>query len=105
VSSNVIPLARRDPASTRDGQPGRPAAVVPITRAAGYSAAEVAGMLSISLATTYRLMRSGDIPANKTRGRWTVPKRRFHTWLDNLPEASVEDIDREMWAAQRKDHQ
>lgn len=81
--TNVIPLPRRpDPASQPAGT-GTPA---PVGRAV-YTVKEVAYLLSLSLGSTYALIRSGDIPAIKLGGRWAVPRRRFHEWLDNLPEA------------------
>jgi excisionase family DNA binding protein len=101
--SNVVPLipraareATRQPAHTTApaGQP------TPISRAV-YTVAEVAKLLSLSLGSTYALARTGDIPAKKMGGRWVVPKRRFHAWLDDLPEASAEDIEREAATALR----
>lgn len=47
-----------------------------------YTVREVAELLSLSLGSTYALIRSGDIPALKLGGRWVVPKKRFHEWLD-----------------------
>jgi excisionase family DNA binding protein len=66
-----------------------------ITRAV-YTVAEVAELLSLSLGSTYAMVRSGDIPARKLGGRWVVPKRRFHAWLDDLPEATDDDVIREI---------
>jgi excisionase family DNA binding protein len=56
-------------------------------RAAGpelavYTVAEVAVLLGLSLAGTYALIRSGEIPAKKMGGRWIIPSGRFHSWLD-----------------------
>lgn len=58
-----------------------------------YTVAEVAAMLSLSLGSTYTLIRAGDIPAKKMGARWVIPKRRFHAWLDDLPDAAPDDID------------
>jgi excisionase family DNA binding protein len=66
-----------------------------LTRAV-YTIAEVAELLSLSLGSTYSLVRAGEIPAKKMGGRWVVPKRRFHAWLDDLPEASTDDVIREL---------
>jgi excisionase family DNA binding protein len=100
VSSNVIPLTGRTPrdrpAQHAEQTNDTPAPVVSIGSCAVYTVAEVAHMLSLSRGSTYNLIRSGDIPALKLGGRWVIPKRRFHTWLDNLPTASVEDLDHEM---------
>lgn len=57
-----------------------------------YTVAEVAEMLSLSLGSTYTLIRAGEIPAKKMGARWVIPKRRFHAWLDDLPVAASNDI-------------
>jgi excisionase family DNA binding protein len=77
---NVIPLAGVGPAA---GATARLRA----TRAV-YTVREVAELLSLSLGSTYALIRSGEIPALKLGGRWVVPKKRFHAWLNasNLDE-------------------
>ncbi|MGX6604560.1 helix-turn-helix domain-containing protein [Micromonosporaceae bacterium Da 78-11] len=56
-----------------------------------YTVAEVADMLRLNLGGTYRMIRSGDIPARKLGGRWVVPRRAFHTWLDSLQEVTPEE--------------
>jgi excisionase family DNA binding protein len=61
-------------------------------------------MLSLSLGSTYALVRTGDIPAKKMGGRWVIPKRRFHAWLDDLPEATTEDLERDMRREDRRFH-
>lgn len=86
--SNVVRLIPRTDTTTAAERPGAPA---PVGRAV-YTVKEVAHMLSLSLGGTYALIRTGEIPAIKLGGRWAVPKRRFHTWLDNLPE-DTEGID------------
>jgi excisionase family DNA binding protein len=48
-----------------------------------YTVREVAALLSLSVGSTYALIRSGDIPALKLGGRWVVPKKRFHEWLNS----------------------
>ncbi|XTZ16507.1 helix-turn-helix domain-containing protein [Micromonospora echinospora] len=55
-----------------------------------YSVPEVARLLSLSLGSTYALLREGEIPARKLGGRWVIPKKRFHAWLD--------ESDSEGWA-------
>jgi excisionase family DNA binding protein len=55
-----------------------------------YTVKEVAGMLRLSLGVTYDMLRSGDIPARLLGRRWIIPRDRFHTWLDNLPESTVD---------------
>ena len=98
MSSNVIPLGRKAPRAwpaDNTSTSTDPAPVVSIGSCAVYTVDEVAHLLSLSLGSTYALIRSGDIPALKLGGRWVIPKRRFHTWLDNLPEASTDDIERE----------
>lgn len=71
--SNVIPLARR-----RSGA----GSSHPSQRAV-YTVREVAQLLSLSLGSTYGLVRSGEIPGIKLGGRWVIPKKRFHAWLDS----------------------
>jgi excisionase family DNA binding protein len=112
VTGNVIPFTPRprrgDPADeTGQRQPSHTAAHDASTHSltvrapspiltAVYTVAEVATMLSLSLGSTYQLVRAGQIPAKKMGGRWVIPKRRFHAWLDDLPEATTEDIQREL---------
>lgn len=68
--------------------------VVPIHRG-GYSIAEVAATLAVPPATVCAWARAGLIPARKVGRRWVIPRRRFDTWVDELPEATNADIDRE----------
>ncbi|MGH3341417.1 MAG: helix-turn-helix domain-containing protein [Carbonactinosporaceae bacterium] len=82
MSSNIVPFSPRGARHTER---------------AVYTVAEVAELLSLSLGSTYTLVRLGEIPALKLGGRWVIPKRRFHSWLDELPEPSPEDIEREIW--------
>ncbi len=56
-----------------------------------YTVAEVAAMLSLNLGGTYRMIRSGDIPARKLGGRWVVPRRAFHDWLESCIEVTPEE--------------
>jgi excisionase family DNA binding protein len=75
VTSNVVPLAKRSSVA---------GAVVRLRAArAVYTVREVADLLSLSLGSTYALLRSGAIPARKLGGRWVIPKQRFHTWLNS----------------------
>jgi excisionase family DNA binding protein len=53
-----------------------------------YTVREVAELLSLSVGNTYALLREGVIPGRKLGGRWVIPKRRFHTWLDSVTAAS-----------------
>jgi excisionase family DNA binding protein len=55
-------------------------------RRAVYTVAEVSRLLSLSLGGTYELVRAGVIPGRKLGGRWVIPKRAFHTWLDTWTE-------------------
>lgn len=59
-----------------------------------YTVMETAHLLSLSRGMTYAMIRAGQIPAKKIGNRWIVPKTRLHAWLDDLPEASTEDIAR-----------
>jgi excisionase family DNA binding protein len=49
-----------------------------------YTAREVARMLRLNIGGTYTLIQQGVIPAIRMGGRWLIPKRRFHEWLDGL---------------------
>jgi excisionase family DNA binding protein len=96
VTATVLtftPRTDRGHATTPPGPATPPP--TPITRAV-YTVAEVAELLDLSLGSTYALVRTGDIPAKKMGGRWVIPKRRFHAWLDDLPEASLDDVAREL---------
>ena len=46
-----------------------------------YTVRQVAWLLSLSLGTTYELLRTGEIPATRLGNRWIIPRERFHTWL------------------------
>lgn len=80
--SNIIDLDRPNAAgvANRDRR-NRPSA-----RRAVYTVAEVSRLLSLSLGGTYELVRAGVIPGRKLGGRWVIPKRAFHTWLDTWVE-------------------
>lgn len=75
-TSNVIPIdrhaARSHPATSRQ------------TERAVYTVRQVADLLGIALGSAYALVRQGEIPAKQLghNGRWVIPKRRFHAWLD-----------------------
>jgi excisionase family DNA binding protein len=56
----------------------------PARERAVYTVYEVADMLGLALSGTYTLIREGTIPAIKVGGRWVIPKKRFHAWLDGL---------------------
>ncbi|HEX6497799.1 MAG TPA: helix-turn-helix domain-containing protein [Micromonosporaceae bacterium] len=107
MTGNVISLAdhrnRTAPARqatsdnrTTSTQRDEPAEVLPMTGRAVYTVTEVAELLSLSRGSAYALVRSGDIPAVRLGGRWVIPKRRFHAWLDQLPDATTDDIEREL---------
>jgi excisionase family DNA binding protein len=49
-----------------------------------YTVAEVSTRLGLSLGGTYELVRDGTIPARKLGGRWVIPIKRFHAWLDGF---------------------
>ena len=51
-----------------------------------YTLRHVAWLLSLSLGTTYELLRAGEIPATRLGNRWIIPRSRFHTWLDSCTE-------------------
>jgi DNA binding domain, excisionase family len=94
--SNVIPFTPRPtPTHPQPSNETTHATPTPISRAV-YTVAEAAELLSLSLNSTYALIRSGDIPARKLGGRWVISRRRFHDWLDQLPEATTEDVRREL---------
>ncbi|GAA3613003.1 helix-turn-helix domain-containing protein [Microlunatus ginsengisoli] len=64
--ANVISIRRGEPAPTR------------VT----YTVPEVASLLGISCATTYVLLRTGEIPARRIGSRWIIARRLFNAWLD-----------------------
>ena len=47
-----------------------------------YTVPEVATLLGISRATTYVLLKSGEIPARRVGSRWIIARCRFNAWLD-----------------------
>jgi excisionase family DNA binding protein len=53
-----------------------------------YTVREVARLLSLSLSTTYELLRAGEIPATRLGHRWIIPRSRFHAWLDTCTEGA-----------------
>lgn len=81
MSSNVVQLASHTTDTDRADGPTAP--VLAMTERAVYTVKEVAHLLSLSLGSTYALVRQGEIPALKMGGRWIVPKKRFHVWLDS----------------------
>ncbi|MEV0939001.1 helix-turn-helix domain-containing protein [Micromonospora wenchangensis] len=103
--STVVPFPHRPPTDATtptgagDTSTGRPATLA----SAVYTVAETAEILRLSLGSTYALVRSGEIPALKLGGRWAIPKRRLHEWIDGLPIASVEDVERELAAIERRE--
>ncbi|MEH0841903.1 helix-turn-helix domain-containing protein [Micromonospora sp. CPCC 205711] len=81
----VVSLTTRPrPATTDADVPGRLLRMA--DNRAVYSVREVARLLSLSLGSTYALVRDGEIPARKLGGRWVIPKKRFHAWLDECTE-------------------
>lgn len=79
----VIPFTPRTPVADAPDR-DRPAQVGNLT----YTVAEVATMLSLNLGGTYRMIRDGHIPARKLGGRWVIPRKAFHTWLDSCEEVT-----------------
>jgi excisionase family DNA binding protein len=57
-----------------------------------YTVQEVAHLLGLALGGTYTLIREGTVPAIKVGGRWVVPRKRFHAWLDGV-EDQADDPD------------
>ena len=78
--SKVSDLDRPRAAEASIRNRGRP------VRRAVYTVAEVSRLLSLSLGGTYELVRAGVIPGRKLGGRWVIPKRAFHIWLDTWAE-------------------
>jgi hypothetical protein len=117
VTANVIPLpARPAPAG---GAPQQPFGHLAATRQISYTPAELAYQLRIPLATTYRLLRTGEIPGRKQNGRWTTGRRALLEWLKtcvvvtaeqaaanrrgDLGELSAEEVDL-VWAYREHRH-
>jgi excisionase family DNA binding protein len=70
-----VPVPTQLP-NTRDAHQGRTAARVT------YTVPEIAELMGLSRASVYVLLRAGEIPALRMGGRWIIPRRRFHAWLD-----------------------
>ena len=64
----------------------------PTQERAVYTVQEVAHLLGLALGGTYTLIREGTIPAIKVRGRWVVPKKRFHARLDGIEDQADDPI-------------
>ena len=81
---NVIQLVpwHSEPSTSDLDAPGADSYAAP----AVYTVPEVARLLSLSRGITYASVRDGTIPAIRVGGRWVIPKRRFHTWLDGRTE-------------------
>lgn len=86
MTRNVTPFRPRpeQPARPPDTDQAADTPPAPLGRIV-YTVKETAQLLSLSLGTTYQLIRSGEIPAIKLGGRWVIPKRRLHEWVNNLP--------------------
>jgi excisionase family DNA binding protein len=82
----MLPMPSFDP---HTDQPD--AAVLPITRPHVYTVNQVATMLGVSRGSAYQLCRTGQVPAIKLGDRWVIPKKRFHSWLDNQPDQDRDD--------------
>jgi excisionase family DNA binding protein len=82
MTSNVIPFGSR---SRTESLFRFPSVLRPEDRAV-YTVREVSQLLAVSLGGTYALVREGRIPAIKLGGRWVIPKRRFHAWLEQCTE-------------------
>lgn len=95
-ANNVVPFTPRDRRTVTETEATR-AVTSPVSplQTAVYTVKEVSHLLSLSLGSTYTLVRAGEIPARKMGGRWVVPRERFNTWLNELPVASTDDLDRE----------
>jgi excisionase family DNA binding protein len=83
MTSNVIPF---NPRSRTEGLFRFGSVLRPEDRAV-YTVKEVSQLLAVSLGGTYALVREGRIPAIKLGGRWIIPKRRFHAWLEQCTES------------------
>jgi excisionase family DNA binding protein len=96
MTDNVTPFSpRRDPPAGRENTDQAASTEPAALGRMVYTVKETAQQLSLSLGTTYQLIRSGQIPAMKLGGRWVVPKRRLHEWVNSLPEAKPEDLERD----------
>ena len=84
MSTNLIPFTPRPRTDTDSPEGDAPGVVLPIGGRAVYTVKEISDLLSLSLGGTYQLVRDGTIPALKLGGRWVIPKKRFHSWLDGL---------------------
>jgi excisionase family DNA binding protein len=87
MTSNVIPFDQR---LRTDGLYRFGSVLRPEDRAV-YTVKEVSQLLAVSLGGTYALVRAGRIPAIKLGGRWVIPKRRFHAWLEQCLDGEPEE--------------
>ena len=87
MQNSVTPLASPPPTSR-----GRLPRRIGVDSRAVYSVREVAQLLSLSLGSTYALVREGEIPARKLGGRWVIPKARFHAWLEECDEQVTDNL-------------
>lgn len=56
-----------------------------------YTPQEVATMLTLSLASVYRLAKEGALPARKIGRQWRFPKQKVEAWLEQQePPAAAE---------------
>jgi excisionase family DNA binding protein len=85
MSTKVLPFAPRSRAGVLRVNPSGP------NDRAVYTVREVSLLLSISLGGTYTLVREGQIPAIKLGGRWVIPKKRFHAWLEEAAAGGPEE--------------
>jgi excisionase family DNA binding protein len=83
VTGNVIRCTPRTRAPETDQTDRDGGTVIGLGDRAVYTVKEVAGLLSLSLGGTYELVRDGTVPALKLGGRWVIPKKRFHAWLES----------------------
>ncbi|MCG8915388.1 helix-turn-helix domain-containing protein [Actinokineospora sp. PR83] len=94
-NDNVVPLPFLNDLTPGAASPGKNGAAETAsvtgsgeinTRVMTYTVTQVAEMLGLSRGGTYECVRNGTIPAIRLGNRWVVPCKRFHAWLDNLPE-------------------
>lgn len=90
----VIRMANTSEDATRRTEiPGRMAGVVQLAehRPATLTVPELAGLLHLSLGTTYQYLRRGVIPARRVGRRWVISRRRIESWLDDAPVLAPDD--------------
>lgn len=81
------PRGHRPPTARRHRPGTHPARLLAPAERVVLLDTEVARQLSLSLAETRALLRTGSIPARQVGGVWVTTQARLAAWVDALPPA------------------